>query len=236
MDALHLEALVFQLRHLIFHQRNQRADHKCRSAAGDAGQLVAEGLARACRHDQQHILAFDSRLADDFLVCTKRGESERIAKQFRQGGCRTRGSIYRCYRCYGSVNWFFRTLTALAHDDANILLDAFQKRIQLRFTSLDPFEVRLPLSGHRRTLHFRVDDFDQMNTLVRRFETLSFPDDITALQQHLNDGGASRRRTKSGLFHRIRKFLLVERLSRGFHRCEQRCFGEAFRRPGLFLQ
>ena len=41
MDAFDLKATFFQLRHLIFHQRNERADHECRSAAGDAGQLVA---------------------------------------------------------------------------------------------------------------------------------------------------------------------------------------------------
>ena len=61
------------------------------------------------------------------------GNSERIAKQFRQGGCRRRGHrerCHRCYRCNGLANRFARTLTALAHDDANVLLNAFQKRIR----------------------------------------------------------------------------------------------------------
>ena len=52
VDALHRKAPLFQLRHLIFHQRDQRADHQRGAAQRDAGQLVTERFPRARWHHQ----------------------------------------------------------------------------------------------------------------------------------------------------------------------------------------
>ena len=51
MDALDGETAFFELDHLIFHQRDQRADHQRGAAAHNAGELIAQRLAGAGGHD-----------------------------------------------------------------------------------------------------------------------------------------------------------------------------------------
>ena len=109
----------------------------------------------------------------------------------------------------------------LAHHLAHVILDAFQKRFELRFAAMDACEISLPLAGHRRALHLGMHDLDEPDPLVGRFETPTAPDHIAALEQHLDDGGARRRRAQAGLLHCVRKFLLVECLARRLHRRQQ---------------
>ena len=105
-----------------------------------------------------------------------------------------------------------------------------------RRTALDAVQAGLPLSGHDRALHLRMDDFDQLDALVGRLQALAVAHDVLALQQHLDDGRAGGRRTEAGLFHGVGELFLIERLAGGFHRGEQRPFGEALGRAGLLFQ
>ena len=51
-----------ELRDLVLHQRDERADDQRGAAARDAGQLVAERFAGARGHDEQDVPALDRRL------------------------------------------------------------------------------------------------------------------------------------------------------------------------------
>jgi hypothetical protein len=68
VETGHFETLGLQLRGLIFHQRDQRADHQRGAAARNGGQLIAERLARAGRHHQQHVLAVNDSPANCLLI------------------------------------------------------------------------------------------------------------------------------------------------------------------------
>jgi hypothetical protein len=48
---------------------------------GDGGELVAERLAGAGGHDQQHVAAVDGGAADGFLVGAEGGEAEGAVEQ-----------------------------------------------------------------------------------------------------------------------------------------------------------
>ena len=86
VDALHGEAALLELGHLIFHQGDQRADHQRGAAARDAGQLVAERLAGAGRHHQQDVAAVDHGLADGLLAGAEGRESEGAFAAVRRAG------------------------------------------------------------------------------------------------------------------------------------------------------
>ena len=66
---------------LVFHERDQRADDQRGAAARDGGQLVAERLAGAGRHHQQHIAARNRGAADLFLVGAEGREAEGAGEQ-----------------------------------------------------------------------------------------------------------------------------------------------------------
>jgi hypothetical protein len=55
VDAGDTEAQIVKLRRLVVHQGDQRGDDQRRAAARNRGQLVAERLARARRHHEQHV-------------------------------------------------------------------------------------------------------------------------------------------------------------------------------------
>ena len=81
VDARHAQAECGQLGGLVVHQRNQRTDDERGSSAGDSGKLVAERLARSCRHDEQDVVAFGRSSADGFLVGAECGEAEGLMEQ-----------------------------------------------------------------------------------------------------------------------------------------------------------
>ena len=126
-------------------------------------------------------------------------------------------------------------ISDLAHDLAHIIFDASQKRFELRFAPLDARQVRLPLAGHRRALDLGVHNLDEPDPLAGRFETLTVPADVAALEQHLDDGGARRRRAQAGLLHGVRKFFLVESLARRLHRRQQGSLRQTLRWSRLLL-
>ena len=76
VNALHGEAPLLELGDLVFHQRDQRADHQCRSTARDPRQLVAQRLPGPGRHHQQYVFPIDHRPANGFLVRAERREAE----------------------------------------------------------------------------------------------------------------------------------------------------------------
>ena len=85
VDALHGEVALLELGDLIFHEGDQRADDQRGAAARDGGQLVAERLAGAGGHDQQHVAAVDDGLADGFLAGAEGGEAEGGLQEFGEG-------------------------------------------------------------------------------------------------------------------------------------------------------
>ena len=70
-----------ELRHLVLHQRDERADHQRRAAAREAGQLVAERLAGAGRHDEEDVPPRRDRPADRLLVRAEGFEAEGGAQE-----------------------------------------------------------------------------------------------------------------------------------------------------------
>ena len=81
VDALGAQAQGLELRDLVFHEGDEGRDHEGRAAAGEAGELVAERLARARGHDQQHVLALGHRAAHRLLPRPEGLEAERRAQQ-----------------------------------------------------------------------------------------------------------------------------------------------------------
>ena len=144
---------------------------------------------------------------------------------------------YRTTGCCCQGGWLRRRrLAYLTHNFPDIIFDPFQKRPKLRGPTLDTVEIRLPLTGHRRALHFGVHDLNQPNPFVRGFETLALAQHVTTLEQHLDDGGAGCRRSQPGLLHRLGEFLLVESFACRLHGCEQCRLRETLRWPGLLFQ
>lgn len=81
MDARYLEAEFIELQRLVIHECNERADDEGRTAARDAGQLVAEGFSGAGRHDEEYVVALNGCAADGFLIGAEGGESEDAMEQ-----------------------------------------------------------------------------------------------------------------------------------------------------------
>ncbi len=132
-----------------------------------------------------------------------------------------------------SALWSRRDQTDLADDIPNVILNPMQERFQLRLAPLNPLQIGFPLPGHHRALHFGMHYLDQMNTLVGGFQILHVANDVLAFQQHFDDRSPGGRSAEAGLFHRVRKFFLVERFSGCFHRRQQSGFREPLWRTSL---
>ena len=76
VDAGDAEAKGGELGGLVVHERDEWGDDERGAAAGDGGKLVAERLACAGGHDQQHVAAVCGGAADGLLVGAKAGEAE----------------------------------------------------------------------------------------------------------------------------------------------------------------
>ncbi len=64
MEGRDRDAFLLQLAGLIFHQRDQGADHQSGAATQQPGQLVAQRLSRSRRHYQQDVPPGGRRVAD----------------------------------------------------------------------------------------------------------------------------------------------------------------------------
>ena len=62
------EAERRELGGLVVHEGDERGDDEGGAAAGDGGELVAEGLASSGGHDEQDVAAVGGGAADRFLV------------------------------------------------------------------------------------------------------------------------------------------------------------------------
>src|SRR5690606_30693049 len=71
---------------LVLHQRDERADDDGRPLAQEPGQLIAERLAGAGRHHEQHILAVEERAAGVFLQPPEAEQAEALAEGRVQRG------------------------------------------------------------------------------------------------------------------------------------------------------
>ena len=65
-----------ELGRLVFHQSDQRRDDQRRSSQCNRGQLVAERLAKAGRHDQNQVAPVDRCPADCLLICPEARKAE----------------------------------------------------------------------------------------------------------------------------------------------------------------
>ena len=61
---------------LVVHEGYERGDDEAGAAAGQGGELVAEGFARASGHDEQDVLAVGCGAADGLLVGAEGGVPE----------------------------------------------------------------------------------------------------------------------------------------------------------------
>ncbi len=84
-----LDAGLQQARDLVAHQRDQRRDHDAAAVAQQRGQLVAQRLAAAGRHQHQAVAA-GSHMLDDFLLRAAKG---RQAEYGVQDGQRVGGIV-----------------------------------------------------------------------------------------------------------------------------------------------
>jgi hypothetical protein len=79
------EAEFAELGALIFNESDERADDESCAAAGDGGELVAEGFSGAGGHDEENIFALDGGLADGFLIDAEGGEAEISMEKLGEG-------------------------------------------------------------------------------------------------------------------------------------------------------
>ena len=70
--------------HLVFHQRNKRADDDAHSFGAHGGQLIAERFAPARRHDRKNVFAAKNRANDFFLIGAKRPKTKRVGERLTQ--------------------------------------------------------------------------------------------------------------------------------------------------------
>src|SRR5579883_150707 len=80
MDTLGMQATLAQFRHLIFHERDQGADHKRGPAKSDGGQLVAKRLAGAGWHHNQSVAPGADGAANGILASAKFREAKSFAQ------------------------------------------------------------------------------------------------------------------------------------------------------------
>ena len=227
VDALGGEAALLEGRDLVLHERNERAHHEGRAAARDAGELVAEGLAGAGGHDQQHVGAGRGCAADILLIRAEVAEAERGVKEDCEVGGARRAA--RSRRVDGGA---CAPRTVPDHV-ADVALDVAHEGGEVDLAALDAGELGLPLAGHRRALHVLVHHRDESDALLRRLEELAVADRVRAAEERLEDRGARRRRAEAALAHGLRELLLVESAPRRLHRREERAVGETRRRLGL---
>ena len=81
MYAVDGKSLLFELSHLIFHQRDERAYHERRATTRDTRQLVAKRLAGSSRHNQQSIFHLYHCPTDRLLVWPERGKAKGLAQE-----------------------------------------------------------------------------------------------------------------------------------------------------------
>ena len=102
VDPLGDEAARPKLRGLIFHQRDQRTDHQRGAGPGDARQLVAQRLAGAGGHHEQHVAAQRDLAAGLFLVRSEGRQAEGLAQERVEAVGRHRFALEESHRFQGS--------------------------------------------------------------------------------------------------------------------------------------
>ena len=86
---------LLQLRGLVLHQRDQRADHDAGFFHGDGRKLIAERFSSAGRHDDGDIAALQNIAHHGFLVRAKFRISPVLLQQLQQIGIHDRLSVAR---------------------------------------------------------------------------------------------------------------------------------------------
>ena len=234
---------ALSLCHLVFHQGDQRTHHQRGTAASDAGKLVAQGFAGARRHNHQNVATVDDGGGRPVPVphgtwgtqTTSVVVLRAATPAFGNGAAAAAAGFGS-----GGGGWgpFPRgtagTCPTLPTTSRTYSSMPSRKGSSCAVPRLDPVEIGLPLTGHGRTLHLRMDDLDEVNALVRSFEAFAVAYDVLALQQDFDDRRPRSRCAQPGFLHGIRQLFFIQRLAGRFHGRQESCFCEPLRWPGLF--
>ena len=81
VDAAYAEAGDGEFGCLVVHERDEGGDDEGGASASDGGELVTEGFACACGHDEEDVAAIGGGTADCFLIGAKGGEAEGLVEE-----------------------------------------------------------------------------------------------------------------------------------------------------------
>jgi hypothetical protein len=153
VEARRRDAVAPELRHLIAHQRDQRRHHHGDGVAQQRGQLVAQRLAAAGRHDGEHVGTRQNGLDDGTLAGPEILEPEGRAQRRLGGGEIRHGRVQRIgvdlylFQAWGKVYGLPKPSPGVR--------SSFRAKIQLpteRFTGKGPVRALNPshsaLQGH----------------------------------------------------------------------------------------
>jgi hypothetical protein len=85
VDAGDLEAHGGELVGLVVHEGDEGGDHQRGPAAGDGGELVAEGFSGSGRHNEEDVAAIGGGAADGLLIGAEGGEAEGLVEEAIEG-------------------------------------------------------------------------------------------------------------------------------------------------------
>src|SRR6202034_47284 len=86
----HAQTFLLELGGLVVHERDQRTHHNRRPAPRNRRKLIAETLAGAGGHDQQHVAPLGNGAANRLLILAKTRKPERVTQQ----GNKVHGKLY----------------------------------------------------------------------------------------------------------------------------------------------
>ncbi len=132
MDTIHRKPAFLQLRDLIFHERDQWADHQCGATPRQTGQLVAKRFARSGGHHEQDVFSLNGSAANGFLVRAEGLEAETLVKNFVEIGGQLGGRSLTVAVLSRRCVFYF------ADHLANVLFDSLKEWRKLRLPVLNP--------------------------------------------------------------------------------------------------
>src|SRR5262249_22716950 len=127
------DAVVEEVIDLVFHERDERADDDGNAFEGDGGQLEAEALAGAGRHDDEGVAPAEGRVHGLGLAGAKSAKAEEVADPHRQilircgRAVRLRGSLRRALTLRAGWRGRPRGLAAATRHGSDLSCGAVQR-------------------------------------------------------------------------------------------------------------
>ena len=113
IHADRINAVLEEVIDLVFDQRDEWADDDGDAFEGESGQLEAEALAGAGRHDDEGVAPFEGRVDGLGLAGAKLAKAEVIADSLGQGLIRCESAVRLCHRFTLRAGEQGRSVTAL---------------------------------------------------------------------------------------------------------------------------